>query len=41
MDKLGPRILHRLPGDALTNIVYYGGDGSQKYIYDPSCKTWE
>ena len=33
MDKLGPRILYRLPKDILSNIIYYGGDGSQKYTY--------
>jgi len=41
MDKLGPRILYRLPSDILTDIIYYGGDGSQKYVYNPSGKIWE
>ena len=32
MVKLGPRILHRLPSESLSNIYYYGGDGSLKYL---------
>ncbi|MCD6396454.1 MAG: hypothetical protein J7L71_02855 [Spirochaetaceae bacterium] len=38
--KLGPRILYRLPADLLPNVVYYAGDGSQKYYYDTDEKKW-
>ena len=40
MVKLGPRILYRLPKELLSGILYYGGDGSQKYFYDPEKETW-
>lgn len=38
--KLGPRILYRLPEDILSHVLYYGGDGSQKYFYDTAAKKW-
>ncbi|NOY10456.1 MAG: HAD family hydrolase [Spirochaetes bacterium] len=41
MDKLGPRILYRLPEDILSNIIYYSGDGSQKYTYNGKNDSWE
>jgi len=40
MIKLGPRILYNLPEDILDNIIYYAGDGSQKYFYNPGTETW-
>jgi len=40
ISKLGPRILYRLPEDVLSNILYYAGDGSQKYKYDIEEKKW-
>lgn len=40
MTKLGPRILYRLPEDILTDVLYYAGDGSQKYHYDIEAKEW-
>ncbi len=40
ISKLGPRILYRLPEDVLSNILYYAGDGSQKYMYDIEKKEW-
>ena len=40
IDKLAPRILNRLPQDVCSHIIYYGGDGSQKYFFDPKSKKW-
>ena len=40
MVKMGPRILYNLPEDILDNIIYYAGDGSQKYFYDPGTESW-
>lgn len=40
MVKLGPRILNRLPEGILDNVIYYGGDGSLKYVYDMDSSTW-
>jgi len=41
MVKLGPRILFRLPAEILDHVLYYGGDGSLKYMYDESVCSWE
>src|SRR6056297_1617758 len=41
IDKLGPRILDRLPADICSNIIYYGGDGSQKYYFDKATQKWK
>jgi len=38
--KLGPRILYRLPEDILSHVLYYGGDGSQKYYYSLAQNCW-
>ncbi|MDX9801374.1 MAG: hypothetical protein RBT69_08575 [Spirochaetia bacterium] len=38
--KLGPRILYRLPDEILDSVLYYGGDGSQKYYYDSKSRKW-
>ncbi|MBI9102321.1 MAG: hypothetical protein JEY99_07900 [Spirochaetales bacterium] len=38
--KLGPRILYRLPEDVLSHVMYYGGDGSQKYFYSEEKSEW-
>ncbi|MCF7914045.1 MAG: hypothetical protein K9L66_02655 [Spirochaetaceae bacterium] len=40
MVKLGPRILYRLPSELLPGVLYYGGDGSQKYYYNSEKKVW-
>ncbi len=40
MVKMGLRILYNLPEDILDNIIYYAGDGSQKYFYDPGTESW-
>lgn len=40
MKKIGPRILHRLPEELFSHILYYGGDGSLKYIYDEANRKW-
>lgn len=39
--KLGPRVLYRLPEQLLAGILYYGGDGSQKYYFNPQRKNWD
>ncbi len=39
--KLGPRIIYRLPKDVLSHVLYYGGDGSQKYYYDTAAGSWK
>jgi hypothetical protein len=39
--KLGPRILYRLPEDVLSHVIYYGGDGSQKYYYSFPKSCWK
>ncbi len=41
MVKLGPRILYRLPEDVLSNVIYYAGDGSQKYRFNTETGDWE
>ena len=38
--KLGPRILYRLPEKILDSVLYYGGDGSQKYYFDRQAGKW-
>ncbi len=38
--KLGPRILFRLPEELLSHVLYYGGDGSQKYYYSTDSGCW-
>ena len=40
IDKLAPRILGRLPRDVCSHIIYYGGDGSQKYFFDSDRNEW-
>ena len=41
MVKLGPRILYRLPKNILSNVIYYAGDGSQKYFFSKETQNWE
>ncbi len=38
--KLGPRILYRLPEDIASDVLYYGGDGSELYFFDEGKKGW-
>ncbi len=40
IDKMGPRLLYRLPEEVLSHVVYYGGEGSSKHHYDPEKKQW-
>ncbi len=40
MAKMGPRLLYRLPEELLDNVVYYAGDGSQRFTYDPATRMW-
>ncbi|MGA1794202.1 MAG: hypothetical protein ACMUHM_09640, partial [Thermoplasmatota archaeon] len=39
-DKLGERLLFRLPEDVCTNIIAYLGDGSSKYLFDDIKRVW-
>jgi hypothetical protein len=39
--KLGPRILFRLPKEVLSHVLYYGGDGSQKFLFNDNDERWE
>lgn len=41
INKLGSRILYRLSPEVLDNIIYYGGDGSEKYYYNSETKKWD
>ncbi len=41
IDKMGPRLLFRLPEDVLDHVIYYGGEGSSKHRFDPGSKTWQ
>lgn len=34
MAKMGSRLLYRLPEELLDNVVYYAGDGSQRFIFN-------
>jgi hypothetical protein len=38
--KLGPRILYRLPEDIASDVLYYGGDGSELYFFNEEKKGW-
>ncbi len=40
IEKMGPRLLYRLPEDLLDHVVYYGGEGSSRHHYDPVQKRW-
>ncbi len=41
IDKMGPRLLFRLPDDVLDHVIYYGGEGSSKHVFDPDSKAWQ
>lgn len=38
--KMGPRLLHRLPADVLSHVLYYGGEGSTKNYFDSLTDSW-
>ncbi|MBL4712820.1 MAG: hypothetical protein JKX75_10080 [Gammaproteobacteria bacterium] len=40
LDKMGPRLLFRLPKDVLSHVIYYGGEGSAKSYYDDTTNQW-
>lgn len=40
LEKMGPRLLFRLPKEVLSHVLYYGGEGSNKHYYDPDSQTW-
>jgi 2-phosphoglycerate kinase len=40
IEKMGERLLYRLPEDILSHVRYYGGEGSMKHFYDFAQKEW-
>ncbi len=40
IEKMGPRLLYRLPEDVRDNVIYYGGEGSSKHYYDRKKGEW-
>ncbi|MCK5665152.1 MAG: hypothetical protein KAI17_16795, partial [Thiotrichaceae bacterium] len=38
--KMGERLLYRLPADVLSNVIYYGGEGSTKSYFDEKKQVW-
>lgn len=40
MAKMGSRLLYRLPEELLDNVVYYAGDGSQRFIFNTVTRMW-
>ncbi len=40
MAKIGSRLLYKLPEELLDNIVYYAGDGSQSFTFNPGTRMW-
>jgi len=39
IDKMGERLLYRLPEDVLSHVIYYGGEGSTKSSFDEANKN--
>ncbi len=40
INKMGSRLLFRLPEDVLSHVVYYGGEGGVKSYYDSTAEKW-
>jgi len=40
INKMGARLLFRLPKDVLSHVVYYGGEGGVKSYYDAAHDKW-
>lgn len=40
ISKMGPRLLNRLPENILSHVIYYGGEGSAKSIFDFKENVW-
>lgn len=40
LEKMGPRLLHRLPHDVLTHVIYYGGEGGTKSYFNSAAQKW-
>ena len=40
INKMGARLLFRLPKDVLSHVIYYGGEGGVKSFYDASNSQW-
>ncbi len=40
IEKMGPRILYRLPRDVLSHVIYYGGEGSTRHHFDEAQEQW-
>jgi len=40
INKMGSRLLFRLPKDVLSHVIYYGGEGGVKSYYDNNADKW-
>ena len=40
LNRMGPRLLFRLPRELLTHVMYYGGEGGTKSFFDPEKQQW-
>ncbi|HID80866.1 MAG TPA: hypothetical protein EYH06_11685 [Chromatiales bacterium] len=40
LEKMGPRLLYRLPAAVLSHVIYYGGEGSTKSLFDSTTQQW-
>ena len=40
INKMGARLLFRLPKDVLSHVIYYGGEGGVKSYYDSAQDKW-
>ncbi len=38
--KMEPRLLHHLPENILSHVIYYGGEGSSKSVFNFKHKSW-
>ena len=40
INKMGSRLLFRLPKDVLSHVIYYGGEGGVKSYYENNADKW-
>ena len=40
LEKMGPRLLYRLPEEVLSHVIYYGGEGSTKSYFNSTTQQW-
>ena len=40
LEKMGPRLLYRLPETVLSHVIYFGGEGSTKHYFDAEQEQW-